>query len=93
VEDREYVEVLLEALRQHMDAATLWDGKVNRRVANIKILYENLTEAQMRKKFEVDYDLNDRLAKYRYHCGEVQRYSAMIQGIAAAQTYLAQRGV
>jgi hypothetical protein len=83
----EYVTTLLEALHLHMDAATRWDQRVQERVANIKKLYARHPEEQMRKKFEVDYDLNDRLGNYRYHLGEVKRYSAMIQGVVAAHAF------
>ena len=89
MKDKEYVADLLDALQHHMESASTWDERVQDRVKNIKMLYARHTEEQMRKKFEVDYDLNDRLAKYRYHQGEVQRYSAMIQGFITAQTFLA----
>jgi len=81
---------LLDALHHHMDAATRWDQKISERVANIKVLYaqQGLGEEHTRRKYELDYDLKDRIVKYQYHCGEVQRYSAMIQGVVAARTFL-----
>lgn len=84
------VDGLLNRLKHHMERADHWDAKVAQRRQTIKRLYleAGLNEVQTRRKFEVDYDLNDYLAEYRQHCSEVQRCSAMIQGLVAAHQLL-----
>lgn len=89
---REQVDTLLTLLNTHMNLATEADARVQERIANLKKLFsgKHHTDDQLRAKMKVDYDLNDRIAKYNYECQEVQRYSAMIQGLTAAQTFLLQ---
>lgn len=83
------IESWIIGLIDHMRAASLADQRVNQRVGEIKKLYRDLPDEQRRAKQKVDYDLNDALDSYRYHCSEVQRYAAAIQSLHAGQVVLA----
>lgn len=89
---REQVDTLLTLLNTHMNLATEADARVRQRDAELKIMYsgKHHTIEHLRARYKVDYEFNDRIAKYNYECQEVQRYSAMIQGLTAAQTFLLQ---
>lgn len=82
------IEQLIEDLLMHNILAVRYDGRVKKRVDDVKQLYANKPEEQLRAKLKVDYDLNDHLDRYRYHCGEVQRISAVLTGLAAGCTLL-----
>jgi hypothetical protein len=85
---RETVDSWLHGLLKHMAAARAADERVQRRLGQVRVLYQNLTEEQLRAKVKVDYDLNDALSEYRQHCSEVQRYSNAIQALAAGHELL-----
>lgn len=73
-----------------MAKAAKADQQVKDRISYVKELYAAKSEAQMRYKLEVDYDLSDALSDYRQQCSEVQRYAAGVQTLIAAHEFLTQ---
>jgi hypothetical protein len=81
---RDLIDELLHELVAQMNLATWSNTRIKKRRAYLKKAYiaNHLTEEQLRYKYKVDYDLNDAIDDYRFHCSEVQRLSAMINTIA-----------
>lgn len=82
------VERLVADLVQANRAAEAANAKVQREKANIREMYSRKTDEQRRAKLKVDYVFNDALESYRTWCSEVDRISNVLQGLAAASSFL-----
>jgi hypothetical protein len=71
-----------------MTEAKAADILAKQRISEIRQLYANVTESNLRNKFKVDWDLSDAVDRYNFHCTEVARYANAITSLAAAQQFL-----
>lgn len=83
------VESWLKGLMHHMAQARLADQRVHERMAELRHLYQNVADDQLRVKIKVDYDLSDHFDSYNFHWKEVQRYAAAIQAVKSAYEFVA----
>lgn len=86
---QETVESWLQGLMNSMAKAKAADQRVAQRLAEIRALYADLDESQLRNKIKVDWDFHDALDNYNHHCSEVERYANAVTAMAAGQSFLA----